>query len=172
MSDKPSKLILDATCGGRSIWFNKQHPDTIYCDIRKEHHEGIFGKVQGKQQIDISPDVICDFTDLPFEDNTFYLCVFDPPHVCELSQKSWIFKKYGTLPHDWHGIIKNGFNECMRVLRPGGTLIFKWADISISTRELIDAIGIEPLFGHRSGKKATTHWLAFIKPVEEMMEGK
>ena len=46
-----------------------------------------------------------------------------------------------------------GFSECMRVLKPDGVLIFKWSDTSISTREVIEALGEEPLFGHRSGKK-------------------
>lgn len=29
------KKILDVTCGGRSIWFNKHHPAAIYCDKRQ-----------------------------------------------------------------------------------------------------------------------------------------
>lgn len=51
----------------------------------------------------------------------------------------------------------------MRVLKPNGTLVFKWCEIDIPTREIIKAIGVEPLYGHRSGKKSHTHWLAFIK---------
>jgi len=32
------KCILDATCGGRTIWHdkNKHNPNTLYIDIRKE----------------------------------------------------------------------------------------------------------------------------------------
>ena len=33
------KKILDVTCGMRGIWFNKNHPDVIYCDRRKEEYE-------------------------------------------------------------------------------------------------------------------------------------
>ena len=51
----------------------------------------------------------------------------------------------------------------MRVLKPNGVLILKWADTHISTSDLIKAIGAYPLFGHRSGKKMNTHWLAFMK---------
>ena len=29
------KKILDVTCGNRTIWFQKQEPHTIYCDIAK-----------------------------------------------------------------------------------------------------------------------------------------
>lgn len=27
--------ILDVTCGSRTIWFDKHHPDAIYCDRRR-----------------------------------------------------------------------------------------------------------------------------------------
>ena len=37
MSDE--KFILDVTCGGRSMWFNKKHPNAIYTDIREEVHK-------------------------------------------------------------------------------------------------------------------------------------
>lgn len=56
-----------------------------------------------------------------------------------------------------------GVHECMRVLKPYGTLIMKWAEVSIPTSEIIKAIGIEPLFGCRSGKKMNTNWLVFMK---------
>ena len=51
----------------------------------------------------------------------------------------------------------------MRVLKPHGTLVFKWAETSIPTPEIIKAIGYKPLFGHRSGKKLGTNWLCFMK---------
>ena len=35
----------------------------------------------------------------------------------------------------------------------------------VPARELINAIGMEPLFGHHSGKKSNTHWLCFMKGV-------
>ena len=43
MSDFPfqGKKILDVTCGSRSIWFDKHHPATVYCDIREEDHTQI-----------------------------------------------------------------------------------------------------------------------------------
>ncbi len=36
------KKILDVTCGGRSIWFNKHHPAAVYCDKRREQVEKVF----------------------------------------------------------------------------------------------------------------------------------
>ena len=163
------KKILDVTCGDRTIWFQKNEPHTIYCDIRREEWEGDFGKVlnsNGKQKhrhLVIDPDFQCDFTALPFESDSFSLVVFDPPHIKDLTEPSWMRKQYGTLQDGWEQMIHNGFRECMRVLKTDGVLIFKWSDISISTREVIKAIGQEPLFGHRSGKKMNTHWMCYMK---------
>ena len=163
------KLILDVTCGDRTIWFQKNEPHTIYCDKRREEWEGDFGitlRADGKQKhrhLVIDPDVQCDFTDLPFPDKSFSLVVFDPPHIENLSTTAWMRKSYGSLDGDWKPMIHKGFKECMRVLKPGGVLVFKWSDISISTREIIKVMGQEPLFGHRSGKKMNTHWMCFMK---------
>lgn len=75
------KKILDMTCGGRSIWFNKNHPNALYCDVRQEYHMSFWKSTDGKSErfLTVNPDVVCDFTNLPFEDETFYLVVFDPP---------------------------------------------------------------------------------------------
>lgn len=163
MDDLKQKKILDPTCGDRTIWFQKNEPHTVYTDIRREEWEGVFGANHKRRHLVIDPDIICDFRNMPFEDGTFSLVVFDPPHIMNLTDDSWMKKSYGTLTDDWKEVIHDGFHECMRVLKPDGVLIFKWSDISISTRELIKAIGIEPLFGHRSGKKMNTHWLCFMK---------
>ena len=161
--------ILDVTCSDRTIWFQKHEPHTIYCDKRREEWDGMFGKTlnkDGKQKrrhLVIDPDIQCDFTNLPFEDESFALVVFDPPHILNLNETSWMRKAYGSLDDNWRDLIHDGFTECMRVLKPDGVLVFKWSDISISTRDVIKAIGQEPLFGHRSGKKMNTHWMCFMK---------
>lgn len=167
------KKILDVTCGNRTIWFQKEEPHTIYCDKRMEEHSMRFGKAtkadgtKSERHLNINPDVQCDFTDLPFADNTFSLVVFDPPHVANLKD-CWTRKMYGTLGDDWKQIIHDGFTECMRVLKPDGVLIFKWCDVTYTTKEVIEAIGQEPLFGHRSGKKMNTHWMCYMKLDEQM----
>lgn len=120
------KMILDVTCGDRTIWFQKNEPHTIYCDKRREEWDGYFGKQlnkNGKQKhrhLVINPDIQCDFTDLPFDSNSFNLVVFDPPHIENLSEDSWMRKSYGSLNGDWRPMIHNGFHECMRVLKIGG----------------------------------------------------
>jgi len=170
------KTILDVTCGDRTIWFQKNYPGAVYCDNRREEWEGDFGNVLNKagkkkhRHLVIDPDIKCDFTKLPFRDCEFNLVVFDPPHVKNMAESSWLRKSYGSLDDDWQQVIHDGFWECYRVLKSGGVLIFKWSDISISTRDLIKAIGKEPLFGHRSGKKMNTHWLCFIKEEDDNEE--
>ena len=145
------RKILDVTCGDRTIWFQKQHSQTIYCDKRHEEWDGMFGKQLNKngkkkrRHLVISPDIQCDFTKLPFDDDSFALVVFDPPHIKNLSENSWMRKSYGTLDDGWKDMIHDGFTECIRVLKPDGVLVFKWSDISISTRDVIKAIGQEPL---------------------------
>lgn len=71
---KSDKKILDATCGSRMMWFDKNHPEAIFIDKRK----GVF-TAYGNEII-VSPDIQVDFKNLPFEDESFYLVVFDPPH--------------------------------------------------------------------------------------------
>ena len=74
------KKILDMTCGSRTIWFNKNHPAAVYCDKRREDFELCFGKARTSlRQCHVDPDVLCDFTALPFPDESFSLVVFDPP---------------------------------------------------------------------------------------------
>lgn len=164
-----NKKILDVTCGSRSIWFNKNHPNAVYCDRRKEQWEGRFGNAlrkdgtKNQRHLVIDPDVQCDFTNLPFADASFSLVVFDPPHIEGLSDNSWTKKAYGSLDENWEKIIHDGFQECMRVLKPNGTLVFKWSETQIPTPKVIKVLGHQPLFGHRSGKKMNTNWLCFMK---------
>lgn len=74
------KKILDVTCGSRTMWFDKNNPAALYCDKRIEDMEVAFGKARTSiHQLHVHPDVVCDFTDLPFPDESFPLVVFDPP---------------------------------------------------------------------------------------------
>ena len=159
------KKILDATCGSRTIWFNKNHPAAIYCDKRQEHLTSIWKNTRGDSERTcfVDPDVICDFTNMPFKDNTFSLVVWDPPHLKNVGETSWTFKKYGRLDDTWPQMLHDGFKECMRVLKPDGVLIFKWAETQISATDVWKAIGQKPLFGHHSGKKSNTFWGCFMK---------
>jgi ubiquinone/menaquinone biosynthesis C-methylase UbiE len=152
------RKILDATCGSRMMWFDKQNPDVIFADKRTETHILCDGRT-----LEISPDLEFDFTEMPFPDNKFSLVVFDPPHLEKLGKNSWMAKKYGRLFPGWETDIKAGFCECMRVLKPDGVLIFKWNENQIKINRIIEVIGETPLFGHPSGKHGQTIWMTFMK---------
>ena len=155
------KLILDACCGSRMFWFNKHNPLALFVDKRSEI---VTANDRGKiRTIEIKPDIIADFTNLPFEDNSFYMVVFDPPHLKTLGETSWMAKKYGKLPKDWQSLIHDGFTECMRVLKPNGTLVFKWNESEIKAAEVLSVIPFKPLFGHTTGRQSKTIWMCFMK---------
>lgn len=156
------KKILDVTCGAKTIWFTKNHPAAIYCDKRREDYHNLW-KNAGNCSLSIDPDVLCDFTDLPFPDNSFPLVIFDPPHLTGAKDTSWLVKKYGKLDDTWPEMLHDGFQECMRVLKPDGVLIFKWSEYDIPADKVWKAIGQRPLFGHRSGKQSGTFWGCFMK---------
>lgn len=100
--DLKDKKILDATCGSRTIWFDKNHPSAVYMDCREEHGTAIWKSTKNDsvRTLDVEPDVIADFTDMPFPENTFHLVVFDPPHLIKIGENAWLKKKYGRLPQD------------------------------------------------------------------------
>lgn len=161
------KKILDVTCGSRTMWFDKAHPAALYTDRRREEHENVWGKSSKSERLCIiNPDIVCDFTDLPFDDGTFSLVVFDPPHLLRANDTAWLVKKYGRLDDEWPRMLHDGFWECMRVLKPDGVLIFKWSEYDLPARDVWKAIGRKPLFGHHSGRKSKTFWGVFMKGTE------
>ena len=150
--------ILDVCCGSRMFWFDKDNEHTTYMDIREYHEELASGHV-----IDVAPDIVADFRDMPFDDCQYDLIVFDPPHLVNVGENSWMFKKYGKLDlSGWPEDLKKGFDECMRVLKPTGTLIFKWNDTQLSVIQILNVVGYSPLFGQ---KRQKTHWLVFNKQI-------
>jgi len=152
------KKILDACCGSRMFWFDKQNPNVVFADIRSEDYTLCDGRT-----LEVRPDVVADFRAMPFEDNSFKMVVFDPPHLKKLGQGTWMAQKYGVLLPTWETDIRAGFDECMRVLEPNGVLIFKWNEIQITLNQVLSAIGKQPLFGHTSGKHGRTIWVCFMK---------
>ena len=152
------KLILDACCGSRMMWFDRDNPSTIYTDIRSEQHTLCDGRI-----LDIRPNKQMDFTALEFPDETFHLVVLDPPHMKKLGKNTWMAQKYGVLLPSWETDIRAGVNECMRVLKPNGTFIFKWNEAQIKLNDVLKIIDHKPLFGHTTGKHGRTIWLCFMK---------
>lgn len=146
------------------FWFDRKDPRAMFVDIRREHL--VADTRQGRRDIVIDPDLIADFTSLPFPDEQFSCVVFDPPHLTRNGRKSWMAKKYGTLKGNWREMLRDGFSECFRVLRPHGVLIFKWNEGDVSVKEILNLAPVPPLFGNRYGKHLKSHWIVFIKDAE------
>jgi SAM-dependent methyltransferase len=156
--------ILDVGCGSRMFWFDRQDNRATFADVRREQHELVdSSSAGGKRMLVVAPNVVADWKGLPFGDGSFAMVVFDPPHLINNGKNGWQAKKYGKLPKDWRDLIERGFIECFRVLKPEGTLIFKWNEHDIPVSQVLALTTERPLVGNRCGKTAKSHWLVFMK---------
>jgi len=158
--------ILDPCCGSKMMWDDRENENVIFGDQRRETitvTDRSHGKADGKRTLVIEPDIQLDFRDLPFPDSSFKLIAFDPPHLTRAGKKSWMAAKYGKLGKNWREDLRQGFQECFRVLEVGGVLVFKWNEIQVSTKEVLGLSPQSPLFGNLSGRSGKTHWLVFMK---------
>lgn len=156
--------VLDACCGSRMFWFDRADERAVFMDNRSESH--VLPDVSsrgGSRSLIVRPDVIADFTAMPFADEYFFMVVFDPPHLKRNGANGWQAKKYGKLPMDWQDMLRRGFAECFRVLKLGGTLIFKWNEHEIPVSRILELTSERPLVGQQCGKTAKTHWIVFMK---------
>lgn len=161
--------VLDACCAGRLFWFDRADPRALFMDNRQGTYLKDLGTpaTKGRKPLIVKPDVIADFTQMPFPDASFSLVVLDPPHHTTRrfnNHSSILRNSYGMLLPGWQEMLAEGLKECFRVLRPLGTLILKWCAAEIPLSQVLALTPQQPLFGHRSGKKAKTHWVAFLKP--------
>lgn len=152
--------ILDCCCGSRMMWFNKNNPLATFMDIRNEDCYLTDG-----QLVMVHPNIIGDFTAMPFPDESFYMVVFDPPHLRWEGKDANLYKRFGCLDKDWRDTLAKGFKECFRVLKPYGTLVFKWSDVHLKLRSVLALTEEKPLFGHRRGN---TFFVCFMKIPAQM----
>jgi len=183
---KPEKFILDATAGHRMMWFDKNNPYTIYMDI--DDDEELRSRYDSAEKqarkphyyqpwLPLNPTLKGDFRKLDFPDNSFYLIVFDPPHLTWLGKNSIFKKKFGQLETEtWPDDIKKGAKELWRVLKPYGVLVFKWNTHDIPYQKVLKLFPEMPLFGQISAGSSSkfqkirghTCWFTFLKmPKEE-----
>lgn len=138
------------------FWFDKENQNVLYMDKRQ-----IIKSFDDGRVVEVCPDVIGDFRHMTFEDESFHLVVFDPPHLLRAGKNSWLATKYGLLDRNtWRDDIRKGFKECMRVLITNGVLVFKWSEDQVSVKDVLQLFEHKPLFGTRRGKGI---FLVFMK---------
>lgn len=151
--------ILDPCCGSRMFYFDKHNPLVTFGDFREERHTLCDGR-----KLKIEPDMKMDFRNLPFPNDSFHLVIFDPPHLKNIGNKAYMALKYGRLsPNEWQKDLKQGFQECFRVLKQNGTLVFKWNESQIPLKNILELTDQKPVIGHKSGRQSKTHWVLFFK---------
>lgn len=166
MEDILQKRVLDPCCGSRMFYFDRKNEDVLFGDIRSENitlTDRSHGKEDGKRQLKIEPDCLMDFRKLPYQDESFKLVSFDPPHLVRAGKKSWLAAKYGKLSDNWQEDLRLGFAECFRVLAKDGVLIFKWNETQVKVKQVLALTENKPILGHVSGRKGLTHWIVFLK---------
>ena len=90
-------FILDPCCGSKMFYYDKESDVVMFGDIRELHTKLCDGR-----ELHIQPDKLMDATDMKgIEDNTFCCVIFDPPHLVQVGEKSWLAQKYGHLPLLW-----------------------------------------------------------------------
>jgi hypothetical protein len=127
--------ILDMSAGNRAVWFDKNHRDAIYVDIRPE----------------VEPTFVADARSLPAEvGSDFDLIVFDPPHKNNAATGNMV-RNYGHWTAEQiRDIVINSAREAHRIAKPDALMAFKWNN---HTRKLTSVLTWldpwwEPLFGH------------------------
>lgn len=158
--------VLDPCCGSKMMWLDKHDPRAVFGDQRREVvtvTDRSHDREHGTRTLRIEPDALMDFRALPFPDATFWHVAFDPPHLIRAGNRSWLAAKYGKLGPQWSDDLRKGFEECLRVLKPNGTLCFKWNETQVKVGEVLALAPQPPLYGHISGRKGLTHWLVFVK---------
>jgi len=116
----PPTRILDATVNAGRFWSGSTRPVTGM-DIDPKH----------------KPDVVGDNTDMPFDDGSFDVIVYDPPHIPNQGKdnKKDFTSRFGLVIKS---SLKQGYNfnhlyppfvsEAFRVLKKNGILFCKIAD--------------------------------------------
>ena len=141
--------IIDLSAGNRAVWFDKNHRDAIYVDIRPE----------------VAPTIVADARSLPAEIGDGYdLVVFDPPHKNN-GENGNMVRNYGYWTADEiRDIVVGTAREAHRITKPDGLMAFKWNDHTRTLRSVLVMLSPwwEPLFGHGvSGQQrhSNTTWV-------------
>jgi hypothetical protein len=87
--------VLDACCSSRMMWLDKTDDRTLFMDRRNEDYwlKPSAAYKNGKM-LKVRPDVVADFTAMPFPDESFWHVVFDPPHIIRKAELGDVTKAF------------------------------------------------------------------------------
>ena len=129
MTDTKGRPVIDVCCGGKMFWYDKNDERSVFMDCRVLEDTLCDGRT-----FHVRPDILGDFRDIPFPDDSFSLAVFDPPHLQHAGENSWLAKKYGRLGKSWREPSAEGevyVDKCKRV----GTLGVEWEIVNTKLAE-------------------------------------
>ena len=163
--------ILDATCGFKGIWYQKNHPFVTFMDKRNGNYsfsDGWKYHLAKDRTYKVKPDVVSTWKDAPFPDGYFDMIIFDPPHLIVDRNKKppAMTQAYGYLYSDnYKQVLKEGMKKLFDILKPEGVFILKWCENSDKVDEIIKLAPYPPLFGSNTKSKGHTQnfWILFIK---------
>lgn len=89
-----TKIILDACCGSRMFWFDKENPLALFADIRDEEYILCDGR-----NLKVHPDIVSDFTDQidvigPIEETELMKCkLYVDGRVCVIGMSLYDYEE-------------------------------------------------------------------------------
>src|SRR3546814_17384008 len=104
LDEMTNKRVLDPCSGGRSMWFDRNHPDVVFGDVRSEPltvTDNSRGNPTGQRTLRIEPDVRLDVRDLPYAYATFRSVAFALRRLVHARPHSWLEARYGRLGTAW-----------------------------------------------------------------------
>jgi hypothetical protein len=107
-----ASTALDVTYGPGNFWKVTTHVEVTAHDLDPSR----------------APDGPADFTDLEYDDATFDVVLFDPPHIADAGEDSIMGQRFGTVKgqDNLEELIMDGVRECWRVCDKG--LVVKVTD--------------------------------------------
>jgi len=140
-----NKPILDATAGFRMMHYDKGNPEVLFMDQRAE----------------CEPDHLADFKNTGLPNESFYLIIWDPPHLlhkAKIANGANMIRQFGSLETEtWQTDLKEGFKELWRLLKPNGSIMFKWCTVDVSSDKVLKLFPIKPLVYQISTNKKNSY---------------
>lgn len=89
--------VLDPACGRQIFWFDKSDSRVLFGDVRDESWELCDGR-----RFEVKPDMLMDYRDLPFPDETFRMVVLDP-RTCAMRERRATWRRNTDASTKRHG---------------------------------------------------------------------